>query len=142
MFTTLLLLIASTSASPLRARVDSPTSVLDLETTETTETTSPTYDWSADWEPTFQIHQSCNSTLRAQLEHALEETVQLSRHARDHLLRFGHHSDFVQKYFGNGSTATPIGWYDRIIAADKTGVIFRCDDPDQNCATQDRKYSF
>jgi hypothetical protein len=46
----------------------------------------------------------------------------------------------VQKYFGDGPTATPIGWYDRVIAADKTGMTFRCDDPDRNCATQDGMY--
>jgi len=94
------------------------------------------YDWSDGWKASFSIHQSCNSSLRAQLQQGLDETVQLAQHARDHLLRWGNHSEFTQKYFGNGSTATPIGWYDRIVAADKTGMLFRCDDPDRNCETQ------
>ncbi|KAJ6443566.1 major allergen Asp f 2-like protein [Purpureocillium lavendulum] len=101
------------------------------------ETDKPSvYDWSEGWKPSFHIHQSCNSTLRAQLQQGLDEAVLLAQHARDHLLRWGNRSEFTQKYFGNGSTATPIGWYDRIVAADKTGMLFRCDDPDRNCATQ------
>jgi hypothetical protein len=85
----------------------------------------------------FPIHASCNITLRRQLERGLDETVQLARHAKQHLLLHGHDSPFVRKYFGNWSTATAIGWYDRVALADKTGMLFRCDDPDRNCATQD-----
>ncbi|KAL3952432.1 hypothetical protein ACCO45_012375 [Purpureocillium lilacinum] len=99
------------------------------------------YDWSEGWKPSFNIHQSCNSTLRAQLQQGLDEAVQVAQHARDHLLRWGNRSEFTQKYFGNSSSATPIGWYDRIIAADKTGMLFRCDDPDRNCETQKSKPS-
>ncbi|KAJ0160195.1 Major allergen Asp f 2, partial [Colletotrichum tanaceti] len=95
------------------------------------------HDWSAGWQKTFPIHQSCNVTLRAQLEVALAETQQLAAHARDHILRFGNASEHVRRYFGNASTATPVGWYDRVVNADKTGMTFRCDDPDRNCATQD-----
>lgn len=132
-----LLLLSSASASPLSPR-DATTTVLPQP--ESTETSAPVYDWSAGWKPSYTIHQSCNNTLRTQLEDALDETIQLATHARDHILRFGRSSEFVQKYFGaNASTAGPIGWYDRVAAADKTGVIFRCDDPDRNCETQDGK---
>lgn len=131
-----LLLLSSATASPLSPRDSSPSSV--LPSPKDTETPSVAYDWSAGWKPAYEIHQSCNSTLRVQLEAALDETIQLATHARDHILRFGHKSEFVQKYFGtNGSTAGPVGWYDRVAVADKTGVLFRCDDPDRNCATQD-----
>lgn len=123
------------SASPVKAREASPTTILPVP--ESTETTSPVFNWSVGWKPKFPIHESCNSTQRAQLQEALDEAVQLAQHARDHLLRFGHKSDFVQKYFGNGSTSAPIGWFDRIIAADKSDMTFRCDDPDRNCETQD-----
>jgi hypothetical protein len=76
--------------------------------------------------------------LRRQLERALNETVELASHARDHILRWGVDSPFVQKYFGNETgTATPLGWYERVIAADRRNMTFRCDDPDRNCATQD-----
>ncbi|CAG9975690.1 unnamed protein product [Clonostachys byssicola] len=130
----LLSLLSSVSGSPVDIRAEKTTSVLSAP--QTTQTSSSVYDWSAKWESKFHIHQSCNSTLRAQLETALDETVQLAQHARDHLLAFGNSSDLVVKYFGNGSTAGPIGWYDRVVAANKEGVIFRCDDPDKNCATQ------
>jgi hypothetical protein len=85
----------------------------------------------------FPIHSSCNITLRNQLSSALEETLQLAQQAKSHLLLHGLESPLVQKYFGNYSTAAPIGWYDRIISAERGDMLFRCDDPDQNCATQD-----
>lgn len=129
-----LLLAGQSAASPLVQREES-TSVLAVP--ESTSSASPDYDWSTKWETKYPIHHSCNATLRAQLEVALDETVQLAQHARDHLLRFGHKSEFVQRYFGNGSTAYPAGWYDRVVGADKTDVLFRCDDPDKNCETQD-----
>ena len=92
--------------------------------------------WAADTTSSFPIHESCNSTLRAQLEVALHETVLLAQHARDHLLRFGNDSALVRKYFGTGPTAVPIGWYQRVMSADRGTMLFRCDDPDRNCATQ------
>lgn len=138
---TTLAFAASTLASPLVARQETPTS--DVSLPEVSESSVPkVYDWSADWKTKFPIHESCNSTLRAQLEEALDELQQLAGHARDHILRFGHKSDLVKKYFGNGTTATPIGWYDRVVSADKSGMLFRCDDPDKNCETQDGKGLF
>lgn len=85
----------------------------------------------------FPIHSSCNTTLHHQLSRALEETVQLAQQAKSHLLLHGLDSPFVQKYFGNYSTAAPIGWFDRVISANRGDMLFRCDDPDKNCATQD-----
>jgi hypothetical protein len=35
------------------------------------------------------------------------------------------------------STAGPLGWYSRVAAGDRGNMTFRCDDPDENCATQD-----
>ena len=96
-------------------------------------------DWSARVSSphAFPIHESCNATLTAQLSRGLGETVVLARHAKEHLLRWGGESPFVQKYFGNGTTSTPIGWYERIISADRGSMLFRCDDPDENCASQE-----
>lgn len=133
----LVLLATAANASPLAVRSEASSTVLSVPSS--TSSAHPDYDWSSKWETKYQIHHSCNATLRAQLEVALDETEQLAKHARDHLLRFGHKSELVQKYFGNGSTATPIGWYDRVVGADKSNVLFRCDDPDENCATQDSK---
>ncbi|KAM0433495.1 hypothetical protein ACHAPT_004375 [Fusarium lateritium] len=128
------LLFGAAIASPLVAR---EAATQTKEAPKATETAADVYDWSKGWEKTYPIHQSCNSTLHRQLATGLDEAVQLAQHAKDHLLRYGHKSEFVQKYFGNGSTSQPIGWYERIINADKTGMLFRCDDPDRNCATQD-----
>ncbi|KAK7425929.1 Prenylated Rab acceptor protein 1 [Neonectria magnoliae] len=132
--TVALALLGSALASPVHIRADSASKT---DSASAPSDTAGVYDWADGWTKSYTIHQSCNSTLRRQLISALDETVQLAQHAKDHLLRWGSESEFTQKYFGNGSTSIPIGWYDRIINADKTGVLFRCDDPDRNCATQD-----
>ena len=87
----------------------------------------------------YEIHQSCNATETAILRQALTETEILAAHAKDHILRFGNGSSYYRKYFGNAPTAEPAGWYDRLVNGDKAGVLFRCDDIDHNCATQDGK---
>ncbi|PMB67337.1 Major allergen Asp f 2 [Beauveria bassiana] len=120
-------------ASPLAAE---KATVTELVTTPTSTPKAEAYNWSDGWEQSFPIHSSCNSTLRAQLQTGLDDAVQLAQHARNHILRFGSKSEFVQKYFGNGSLAEPIGWYDRVVAADKAAMTFRCDDPDKNCASK------
>jgi hypothetical protein len=97
------------------------------------------FDWSKGAVDQYEIHQSCNTTETLLLRQALTETEILAAHARDHIQRFGNSSSYYTKYFGQSSTAEPAGWYDRLINGDKAGVIFRCDDPDQNCATQDGK---
>jgi hypothetical protein len=52
------------------------------------------------------------------------------------VLVHGNNSELFQKYFGAGPTGPVLGWYDKIATANRAGVLFRCDDPDQNCATQ------
>jgi len=101
--------------------------------------TTEVWDWSAGGSPNYTIHPSCNITQRRQLENALAETIELASHARDHILRWGNSSTFYTKYFGQGPTAEPMGWYSKVSDADKTRALFRCDDPDMNCATQDGK---
>ncbi|SPO06441.1 related to S.fumigata Asp FII [Cephalotrichum gorgonifer] len=105
---------------------------------ETTETFTHEAAWSASTKlnPPFPIHESCNSTLSNQLSLALEETVVLARHAKEHILRWGNKSPFVEKYFGNGTTAAAVGVYERVVSADRGDMLFRCDDPDKNCVTQ------
>lgn len=124
--TTALLLLSVADASPVEV----------IAASAATPSSQEPYSWSKDWQKAFPIHQTCNSTLRAQLEVGLAETQQLAAHARDHILRFGNESEHVRRYFGNASTATAVGWYERVVNADKTGMTFRCDDPDRNCATQ------
>jgi hypothetical protein len=124
-----------------------PTAAADLTTTTTTASATPTpaWDFTSGAVTKFPIHPSCNSTLRRQRERAQDETVTLATHARAHLLRWGGASPFVQKYFGNGSgsaTALPLGWYTRVAEADRGGMTFRCDDPDQNCAAQEGTNTF
>lgn len=131
---TALMLLGAAVASPIVGREATKTQ----SSAESTKTSESSNEWSEGWTKEYPIHRSCNATLHRQLSNGLNEAVQLAQHAKDHLLRFGHDSEYVTRYFGNGSTATPIGWYDRIINADKTGILFRCDDPDKNCATQDQ----
>lgn len=101
---------------------------------------SPTaYDWAEGAVSQYEIHKSCNNTETTILRQAITETEILAAHARDHILRFGNSSAYYTKYFGKAPTAEPAGWYDRLVNGDKSGVLFRCDDVDQNCATQDGK---
>ncbi|KAH7368334.1 allergen Asp f2-like protein [Plectosphaerella cucumerina] len=132
-----LLLLPLAAASPVvpRAATDAPVSV--TVDTHPEVPTGTAYNWAEGWKADFPIHPSCNATLRNQLEAGLKETVQLAAHARDHLLRWGSESELVRKYFGNASVAGPIGWYSRVVSSDKGPMLFRCDDPDRNCATQD-----
>ncbi|CAF3566156.1 hypothetical protein SNK03_006725 [Fusarium graminearum] len=133
--TAAMLLFGAATATPLFGRAEASQTKSASQSSKTSESSS--YNWSEGWTKDYPIHQSCNATLRHQLSSALDETVQLAQHAKDHILRHGHKSEFFTKYFGNASTSQPIGWYDRVVNADKTGVLFRCDDPDKNCATQD-----
>jgi len=57
----------------------------------------------------------------------------VANHAIDYILRFGNESALYTKWFGSAPTAEPIGWYERLIRADRTGFTFRCDDPDHYC---------
>lgn len=128
-----LLCALSVSASPV-SKDASPASLTTAPSKPAP--TDGSYNWSEGWKANFPIHQSCNSTLKRQLSDALAEAVEVAQHARNHLLRFGDKSELKKKYFGNASTAAAVGWYDRITAADKSPMLFRCDDPDRNCATQ------
>ena len=131
------LLQAGTHALPATSPAQDTTSATSTTTGTSTATPTP-YDFTAGAVTTFPIHSSCNATLHRQLSRALNETVELAAHARDHILRWGGASPFVQKYFGNGSaTAMPLGWYSRVVAGDRGNMTFRCDDPDENCKTQD-----
>ncbi|CDR44326.1 CYFA0S14e01904g1_1 [Cyberlindnera fabianii] len=95
--------------------------------------TGEVYDWSANWNPDIQIHSSCNRTQYTQIYKGWKESQQLAAQARDHTSRYGNSSDIYRKYFGDAPTAEVIGWYDNIVNQDKTGVLFRCDNPDKNC---------
>ncbi|KAE8216709.1 hypothetical protein CF327_g199 [Tilletia walkeri] len=73
-----------------------------------------------------------------QLERGLNDLNTLSRSAADHILLHGNSSELFVTYFGAAADpSTPLGIFERIIGGDKTGTLFRCDDPNRNCATQD-----
>ena len=127
------LLFGLAVGSPLQPRQASATS----SASHSHET--PAY-WSHSGEISFPIHESCNASQTIALEKVFADLVTLAEHAKAHLLRYGNESEHVQKYFGNGTTSTPIGWYERILSADRGEMLFRCDDPDQNCATQSGKF--
>lgn len=90
--------------------------------------------WNSGAVDDFQIHHSCNASQQYQLRTGLNETVELARHARNHILRWGNESDIYQKYFGNRPTVEAIGSLDILVEGDRTHALFRCDDPDKNCA--------
>lgn len=81
----------------------------------------------------FPIHESCNATEQRQLATALQETVTLVQHAKDHILQWGNESAIYRKYFGDRPAITPIGAYDIIINGNPETILFRCDNPDGNC---------
>ena len=83
--------------------------------------------------------QFCNVSETAMIRQGLHEAEILAAHARDHIHRWGNSSSFYKKYFGLAGTAEPAGWFDKIVNADKTGVIFRCDDPDGLCAANESR---
>ncbi|KAI1457889.1 major allergen Asp F2 [Annulohypoxylon moriforme] len=91
------------------------------------------YNWASGATEQYPIHSSCNATERSLLSKGLGDAIKLADHAKRHILRFGNSSDFYTKYFGTAPTAEVIGWYDRIVNADRGGIWFRCDDIDGNC---------
>ncbi|KAJ2990053.1 hypothetical protein NUW58_g3150 [Xylaria curta] len=117
-------------ASRLPPRQD----VVTVTHTVASATPQPTvYDWAAGATTAYPIHGSCNATERALLSKGLNDAITLAAHAKDHVLRFGNSSEFYTKYFGASPTAEVIGWYDKIVSADRSGTWFRCDDIDGNC---------
>ncbi|CAD6448568.1 79caad90-3267-4478-94ec-a8119e0211b5 [Sclerotinia trifoliorum] len=95
------------------------------------------YNWQSGYVSHFTIHPSCNATERHELSEGLRQAVEMAEHAKNHILVHGNKSEIFQKYFGKGPTSTPMGWFDKIASGNRAGVIFRCDDPDRNCETQD-----
>lgn len=88
--------------------------------------------WDAGATTQFPIHSSCNATQRRQIEHGLNETVELAAHAKAHILRWGSESDIYRKYFGNRPSLEAIGAFDLVVNGDRD-VLFRCDNPDDKC---------
>ena len=105
-----------------------------------THTHTPTdeagHSWDAGAVDEYPIHPSCNATERAQLQEALSEAIALAEHARQHVLRWGNASAHYRRYFGNQPSGEVIGNLDKIANGDRGGVLFRCDNPDGNCALE------
>ena len=58
----------------------------------------------------------------------------LAEHARDHTLRFASKSPFFRKYFGNDTaSAEVVGHFENVVDADKSSILFLCDDLDDKC---------
>lgn len=108
-----------------------PAFVVEYHSNSTT--TEISFEWDSFWNQDFEIHKSCNVTQTNQLTQAFAETKILAEHAKEHTLRFGNSSEFYQRYFGNAPTGEVVGIYENVISANKTGVLFRCDDVDGNC---------
>lgn len=123
----LLIFVSVTTAAPASL------SAKDVTVTKYVDSSPTSYDWTDGWVKSFPIHKSCNDTEFNQLSSAFNEVQKLAAHAKDHTLRFGNESKFYKKYFGDSPTAEVVGWYENIVNADKSDVLFRCDDPDGNC---------
>lgn len=91
------------------------------------------FSWDAEWETSYEIHSSCNASQTNQLTQAFAEVKILAQHAKEHTLRYGNSSEFYRRYFGDAPTGEVVGIYENVINANKTGVLFRCDDADNNC---------
>ncbi|CAI4219749.1 unnamed protein product [Parascedosporium putredinis] len=87
-------------ASPIAGRADA--------SSDTAFTHNVTYSAAVDVNPAFPIHESCNVTLQRQLTRALDETVTLAAHAKEHILRWGGESPLCKSWAGHwrGSNAT------------------------------------
>ena len=90
----------------------------------------------------FEIHESCNQTEVNQLRFAFEETDLLVAHAKDHVLRYGNESAVYRKYFGSYPPHEIIGAFSMALNGDREGLLFRCDDPDGNCASTGTSTAF
>lgn len=128
-FTLTTLSVLSTVLSAPAATTSSPQTVTKYADNEATG-----YIWDKDWNRDFTIHPSCNESQTNQIQAGIEEAKILAAHARDHTLKFGNLSEFYQKYFGSAAYGEVIGWYDAIVNAEKSEAVFRCDNPDGNCA--------
>ena len=113
-------LMAVTSAMPNQKRAESSSTA--TATASSSSSSATPYDWRKGAVDQYPIHSSCNATERRQLRRALNETVDLAAHARDHILRHGNSSTFYQRYFGNASVAEPVGWFDKLVNGDKAGI--------------------
>ena len=91
-------------------------------------------DWYDEVSQGFAIHPSCNATETVQLRKGLADAVKLADHAKQHILRYGNSSEHYRKYFGNAPSGEAIGYYEKVINGDRTSSLFRCDNPDGNCA--------
>lgn len=97
--------------------------------------------WNAGAVTEFQIHNSCNASQAYQIRTGLNETIILAQHAKEHIARWGNESAIYRKFFGNGAIPTEaIGALDNIVNGNKAQSLFRCDDPDGNCALMPSKY--
>ncbi|EKV07786.1 Antigen 1 [Penicillium digitatum PHI26] len=92
--------------------------------------------WNAGAVNQFPIHSSCNATQRRQIEQGLNETITLASHAQDHILRWKNESEIYRKYFGDRPTMEALGAFDVVVNGDKNDILFRCDNPDGNCANE------
>ncbi|KAL6244506.1 Prenylated Rab acceptor protein 1, partial [Rhinocladiella similis] len=115
-----LVAVAFAAPAPVAVRQEAP-----FTTTSTA--------WDAGAVTQFPIHSSCNASQAHQLATGLNETILLVEHAKEHILRWGNKSEIYQKYFGDRPPYDAIGAYEIIVNGDKSGVLFRCDNPDGNC---------
>lgn len=116
-----------TPLSPLQARQEQQTDLAPQQGASS---------WNQGATTEWQIHSSCNASEARQIRRGLAEAVELAGHASEHILRWGNSSEIYQKYFGDAPTGEAIGFLEKIATGDRGGALFRCDDPDGNCALE------
>lgn len=104
-----------------------------IDTRQTAPFSQQVAAWDTGSVSQYLIHSSCNATQRHMIATGLNETIELAEHARDHVLRWGNNSEMYRKYFGDRPTFEVVGAYETVVSGDKGSVLFRCDDPDDNC---------
>lgn len=65
------------------------------------------FSWDAGAVTSFPIHSSCNATQRRQIEAGLNEAVELARHAKAHILRWGNESEIYRSTLATGPPWRP-----------------------------------
>jgi hypothetical protein len=92
--------------------------------------------WAAGATNEWPIHSSCNASQARQIRQGLAEAVELAEHAVAHILRWGNDSEIYRKYFGDAPAGEAVGWLEKVASGDRGAVLFRCDNPDGNCALE------
>lgn len=104
-----------------------------LHTTSSSSSQTSGSAWNPDFQKDFTINNTCNASESSVLSSALHQAIEVSEHARQHLLRYGNSSDIFKKYFGHNPPFIPLGVYDFLSNGNKGNFTFGCQDFEKKC---------